>query len=70
MHSLRREATGCADLFASALGTEHGDRGLPHVGVWRPDFWHLRLRVSDVVAGLDCHGARCAIYRATPLRTS
>jgi len=38
MHSLRREATGCADVFPSALGTQHGDRGLPYVEVWRPDF--------------------------------
>jgi len=25
MHSLRRKATGCADLLPSALGTQHGD---------------------------------------------
>ena len=70
MHSLRREATSCADLFPSAIGTQHGDWGLSYVGVWRPDFWHLRLCVSDVVARLDCHGACCALYRAPSLRTS
>ena len=70
MYSLWREATGCADLFVGALGTQHGDRGLPDVGVWRPDFQHLLLCVSYVAAGLDCRGARCAIYRATPLRAS